>query len=99
MFFFHHIFFSVGELFYASYKNLKVRIAKKKLNKQDIAVLQNLFPYYAKLNQEHKQEFYRKSRMVYCRERFSSERGVEISDSRNEAIDFGDCGDGDFWVS
>jgi Mlc titration factor MtfA (ptsG expression regulator) len=60
MFFFHHIFFSVGELFYASYKNLKVRIAKKKLNKQDIAVLQNLFPYYAKLSQEHKQEFIEK---------------------------------------
>lgn len=60
MFVLTHLFFSIGEVFYSSYKNLKVRMAKKKLSEQDKNILKNLFPYYAKLNTSHKQEFIEK---------------------------------------
>ena len=60
MFTLTHLFFSIGEVFYSSYKNLKVRIAKKKLSDQDKNILNKLFPYYAKLNESHKQEFIEK---------------------------------------
>jgi len=70
MFILTHLFFSIGEVFYASYKNLKVRIAKKKLSQQDINVLKNLFPYYAKLNPKHKQEFIEKIELFIAEKAF-----------------------------
>lgn len=60
MFVLTHLFFSIGELFYSSYKNFKVRIAKQKLPPQDINILSNLFPYYAGLSDIHKKEFVEK---------------------------------------
>ncbi|MDO9551024.1 zinc-dependent peptidase [Rhodonellum sp.] len=60
MFLFTHLFIGIGELFYGSYKDLRIRLAKKTLSGQDKALLSNLFPYYAKLNPKHKQEFIEK---------------------------------------
>lgn len=57
MHFLIHLFFSLGELIYSSLLNLKVRSKIKKLNKEDINVLENLFPYYTNLNPNHQKDF------------------------------------------
>jgi hypothetical protein len=60
MFVLTHLFFSIGELFYSSYKNFKIRLAKQKFPPQDINVLSNLFPYYAGFLDIHKKGFIEK---------------------------------------
>jgi MtfA peptidase len=57
MFFFTRLFFFVGEHLYASYRNIKLRLAKEKLTQQDKAILLKLFSYYTRLNATHKREF------------------------------------------
>lgn len=53
MYFLHSFFSFLGTRFL----NLKVRSKIKKLSSEDINVLENLFPYYKKLNQEHRKNF------------------------------------------
>ncbi|MBW3470233.1 zinc-dependent peptidase [Arthrospiribacter ruber] len=57
MHFLHHLSFSIGEFFYTSILNLKVRSKIQKLSKQDVNILENLFPYYKNLRAEHKKDF------------------------------------------
>ncbi|PRY86725.1 zinc-dependent peptidase [Mongoliibacter ruber] len=57
MLFLHNLFFSLGELIYSSFLTLKVRSKIQKLSKGDTNILENLFPYYKNLNQEHRKDF------------------------------------------
>ncbi|TVP51222.1 MAG: DgsA anti-repressor MtfA [Mongoliibacter sp.] len=57
MYFLHRLFFSIGEFFYTLFLRLKVGSKIQKLSKEDINVLENLFPYYKNLSKEHQKDF------------------------------------------
>ncbi len=67
-------------------EELRFKVFKRKLEKSDLAILENKFPYYARLSNKHKQEFCEKLEMILTTKEFIGRGGIHIVSQEMELL-------------